>query len=77
MEAVWDFYGPWLRLMLLIGLPLLLLGTPGMFLFERGSSLRRLIGQLALWGWGLVLLAAALYFIIRILQDAFASLPGM
>lgn len=62
--------------MLQIGLPLLLLGTPAMFFFERGSTLRRLIGQVALWGWALVLLAVALYFIIHILQDAFTSVPG-
>lgn len=47
-----------------------------MFFFERGSTLRRLIAQVALWGWALVLLAVALYFILRILQDAFTSLPG-
>ena len=63
--------------MLQISLPLLLLGTPALFLFERGSSLRRLIGQFALGGWALVLLAVALYFIIGILRNAFASLPGM
>lgn len=75
MEAVWNLYGPWLKLMLQIGLPLLLLGTPAMFFFERGSTLRRLIGQFALWGWALVLLAAAFYLAIGILQDAFTSLP--
>ena len=73
---MWSLYGPWLRLMLQIGLPLLLLGTPAMFFFERGSTPRRLIGRVALCGWALVLLAVALYFIIRILQDAFTSLPG-
>lgn len=76
-ETVWSFYGPWLRLMLQIGMPLLLLGTRAMFFFERGSTMRRLIGQFALWGWSLVLLCVALYFIIRILQNAFANLPGM
>jgi hypothetical protein len=35
MEAVWNLYGPWLRLMLQIGLPLLVLGTPAMTFFER------------------------------------------
>jgi hypothetical protein len=76
VEAVWNLYGPWLKLMLQIGLPLLLLGTPAMFFFERGSTPRRLIGQVALWGWALVLLAVALYFILRILQDAFTNLTG-
>ena len=60
MEAVWNLYGPWLKIMLQIGLPLLPLGTPAMFFFERGSTLRRLIGQFALWGWALVFLAVAL-----------------
>lgn len=73
---MWNLYGPWLRLMLQIGLPLLVLGTPAMFLFERGSTLRWLISKFALGGWALVLLAVALYFIIHILQDAFTSLPG-
>ncbi len=50
MEAVWDLYGPWLRLMMHIGFPLLVLCTSAMFLFERGSLLRRLVGQFALWG---------------------------
>ncbi len=67
MEAVWNLYVPWLRLMFQICLPLLMLGTPTMYFFERGSTLRRLVGQIALWGWALVLLAVALYFIIHIL----------
>ena len=33
VEEVWNLYGPWLQLMLYIGLPLLLLGTPAMFFF--------------------------------------------
>jgi hypothetical protein len=62
--------------MLQIELPLLVLGTPAMFFFERGSTLRRLVGQVALWGWALVLLAVAVYFIIHILHDAFTTLRG-
>ena len=77
MEAVWDLYGPWLRLMMQIGLPLLVLCTSAMFLFERGSLLRRLVGQFALWGWSLVLLSVALRLIIRILQYTLATLPDM
>ncbi len=50
VEGVWNFCGPWLELMLEIGLPLLLLGTPAMYFFDRGSILRRPIGQFALWG---------------------------
>jgi hypothetical protein len=76
MEAVRNLYGPWLKLMLQIGLPLLILGTPAMFFFKRGSTLRRLIGQVALWGWALVLLAVALYIIFHVLQNAFTTLPG-
>jgi hypothetical protein len=38
MEEVWTLYGPWLKLMLQIGLPLLVLGTPAMSFFERGST---------------------------------------
>ncbi len=76
MEAVWGFYGPWLGLMLQVGLPLLVLGTPAIFLFERGSFLRWMTGQLALWGWDLVRLSAALYFIILLLQDMSAEVPG-
>ena len=77
VEEVWNLYGPWLELMLYIGLPLLLLGTPAMFFLDRGSIPRRLSGQFALWGWALVLLALALYFNIHILHNAFTSLPGM
>jgi multisubunit Na+/H+ antiporter MnhG subunit len=76
VEVVWNLYGPWLKIMLQIGVSLLLLGTLAMFFFERGYTPRRLIGRIALWGWALVLLALALYFIIHILQDAFTSLPG-
>jgi hypothetical protein len=47
-----------------------------MFFFKRGSTLRRLIGQVALWGWALVLLAVALYIIFHVLQNAFTTLPG-
>jgi hypothetical protein len=68
MEEVWDFYGPWLSLMLQVGLPLLVVSTLAMFLFERGSFLRLMTGWFALWGWALVLLSAALYFIILILR---------
>jgi len=63
-------------LMLWIGLPLLLFGTPTIFLFERRSFMRWLMARVALWGWGLVLLSVALRIIIRILQDAFTNLPG-
>jgi hypothetical protein len=73
VEAVWNLYGPWLKIMLQIGLPLLVLGTPAMFFFERGSTPRWLISKFALWGWVLELLALALYVILRILQDAFTS----
>lgn len=76
VEPVWNLYGPWLRLMLQIGLPLLLLGTPAMFLFERGSTPRWLLSKLALGGWTLVLIAMALYFILQVLQEAFMNLPG-
>lgn len=76
METVSSFYGPWLNLMLWIGLPLLLLGTPALFLFERGSFMRWLTARIALWGWGLVLLSIAVRIIMRILQDAFTNLPG-
>jgi hypothetical protein len=76
MEVVWDFYGPWLRLLAQIGLPLLLLSTPAMFLFKRGSSLRRMIGKVALLGWALVLLSVMQYSINFILQDMAASMPG-
>lgn len=76
METAWNFYGPWIRLMLQIGVPLLLLATPAMFLFERGSFPRWLTGKVALFGWTLVLLAMALYLFIRIFQDAFANLIG-
>lgn len=74
---MWDFYGPWLRLMLEVGVPLLLLGTLAMFLFERGSFPRWLTGKFALIGWTLTLLSVGLYFIIAILQNMFAGLPGM
>lgn len=77
METVWEFYGPWLRLMLVVGLPLLLLGTPVMFLSEGGSFTRWLTGRFALVGWTLVILSVGLYFIIRVVQDAFTNLPGM
>ena len=77
MEAAWELYGPWFRLMLQIGLPLLVLGTPAMFLFERGSTLRRMAGKAALGGWVLVLLSAALYVILLVLQDMFANVPGV
>lgn len=73
MEAANDFYGPWLGLMLWIGLPLLLVATPFMFFFERGSVARWLVGRLALFGWASVLLSVALRLIFRVLQDAFAS----
>jgi hypothetical protein len=53
VEPVWNLYGPWLRIMLQIGLPLLVLGTPAMFFFERGSTPRWLISKFALWGWAL------------------------
>jgi len=76
LEAVWNLYRPWRGLMLQIDLPLLVLGTPAMFFFERGSTPRWLISTFTLWGWALVLLAVALYFILQILQDAFTTLPG-
>jgi hypothetical protein len=76
MEAVWDFYGPWIRLMLQVGVPLFLLATPAMLLFERGSLPRWVVGRVVLFGWALVLGAAALYLILRIVQNAFANLPG-
>lgn len=74
MEAVWNFYGPWMRLMLQVGVPLVLLATPTMLLFERGSFLRWISGRAALIGWTLVLLALVLYLFIRIFENAFASL---
>jgi hypothetical protein len=77
METVGDFYGPWIRLMLQIGLPLLVLSTPAMFLFERGSLLRQLTVKLALLGWTLALLSMTLYFVSLILQEMFANLTGI
>lgn len=76
METLWSLYGPWIGLMLQIGVPLLLLATPAMFLFERGSLPRRLTGRVALFGWALTLGAGAFYLIVRIIEDAFANLPG-
>lgn len=76
MEDVWNFYGPWMRQMLQVGVPLLLLATPTMFLFERGSFLRWLSGKVALIGWTLVLLALMLYLLIRIFENAFANMTG-
>ena len=64
-------------MMLQVGLPLLVLGTPAMFLFERGSTPRRMTGKVALCGWALVLLSAALYVILLVLQDMFANVPGV
>jgi hypothetical protein len=52
------------------------MSTLAMFLFERGSFLRLMTGWFALWGSALVLLSAALHFIILILQDMFAKMPG-
>jgi len=74
MEPVWNLFGPWLELMLQIGLPLLMLATPTMFLFERGATPRWLLSKLALLGWALVLLTVALYVIFQVLQEAFMSL---
>lgn len=62
--------------MLQSGVPLLLLATPTMFLFERGSFLRWITGKAALVGWTLVVLALVLYLFIRIFQNAFANLTG-
>lgn len=76
MDTVWNFYGPWMKLMLQIGVPLVLLATPAMFLFERGSLPRRMVGKAAAFGGTLILLAGMLYFLIRIFQSAFESLPG-
>ena len=73
---VWAFYGPWLQLMLWVGLPLLLFGTPSTFLFARGSFWRWLVSRFALGGWALVLLSVALYYILRIFQDAASKFPG-
>jgi hypothetical protein len=76
MEASWGFYGPWLGLMLQVGFPLLVLSLPVMFLSERGSFVRRLAGRFALWGFALVLLAVALYSVLRIFEDVYDDLPG-
>ena len=40
MEAANNFYGPWLGLILWIGLLLLLVATPVVFFFERDSFAR-------------------------------------
>ncbi len=55
--------------MLQIGVPLVLLATPTMFLFERGSFLRWITGKFALMGWTLILLALVLYLFIRIFDS--------
>ena len=76
METVWSFYGPWLNLMLGVGIPMLLIGTLGIFLFERGRFARWLTGRVALLGWALVLLSIGGRIIIGILQNAFTILTG-
>lgn len=77
METAQGFYGPWLELMLWVGLPLLVAGTVAMVQFERGSFLRWATGGVALIGWALVLTAGAVYLILQSLQSAFSNLPGM
>ncbi|MBA3423836.1 MAG: hypothetical protein H0U04_04685 [Rubrobacter sp.] len=76
VETVSSFYGPWLGLMFWIGLLCLLLGTPALFLFERRSFLRWLVGRIDLFGLALVLLSVALRIIIRVLEEMFTNLPG-
>lgn len=76
MEAAWEFFGPWLSLMLWVGLPLLVVGMVATLLFERGSFLRWAIGRAALVGWALALLAVAGYLILGVLGAAFSNLPG-
>lgn len=77
MDIALDFYGPWLQLLLALGLPLLLIGTPATFLLKRGSPGRWLMGRIALLGWALAISSVALRVILGVLQDAFAGLPGM
>ena len=76
MEAAWEFYGLWLGLMLWVGLTLLLVGTPSLFLFGRGSFSRWAMGRVALLGWALVLLAVAGNLMLPVLGSAFSNLPG-
>lgn len=72
-----SLYVPWMRLMLFVGLPLVVLGTLAMFPFERRSVARQLLRQLTLFGWGLVVVSVAFYFILRALGDALTTLPVM
>ncbi len=68
MDAAWEFYGPWLALMLWVGIPLLVVGTAAMLSVERGSFSRWVAGRVALLGWALVLLAVAGYVLLRLFE---------
>lgn len=76
METAWEFYGPWLTLAAWAGVPLLLVGTVTVLLFERGSFSRWAAGRVTLIGWALVLVAVAGYGLLRVLESAFSNLPG-
>lgn len=61
-----------MNLMLWVGIPLVLAGTPSMFIFERGSFLRWAMSKVTLVGWALVCGAIGGYLILRL----FSNLPG-
>lgn len=58
------------------GVPLLVVGTAIMLLFERGSFSRWAAGRVALIGWALALVAVAGYGLLRVLESASSNLPG-
>ncbi len=73
MEYVWSLYGPWVRLVLQIGILLVLLATPATFLFEKDSLPRLVLKRVAAFGATLVLLGVAFFLIISALERAFSS----